>query len=605
MGNQYKNNRNNRKKHQTSLSNLYLLPVLFIIAIVPLIVYVKLVELDGLEATYWHGGTVDIDFFHYYKSMYFIAGSYIGAMIMLIIHSIKSIKFVKSKYYIPLGIYALLVFISALFADDSDVAIRGYMDYFQGVFVLLGYVLFVITIINLVREEKHIKAILGSFIFVGVVVGFISVGQFFGHDIFQTRFGTLLITPKALHDLVEGLQIANSKYSIYATMYNPNYVGSFAALMIPLSFSMYFYNKNIRYAILSILFVGLMVFVGIGSNSRAGILGVSSALILIGILFRKELIKKPLHIVIPFISLILILFGLNIASKGLVFDEIKSLSLPDEIIQAKEKASKSVYIEEMIFDDYNLDILTEENDIHIEFINNELYFTTLDGSLLDIIVDGRRITFVDEKYEEFTFTRSEDMKYYYVNVYGHGFNIWLTIDGFKFQGLSGDLFIPSNPDKIDFLDKYGSLFSSRAYIWSRSIPLLKKYIIIGAGPDMFGIAFPQNDYVGKLNHSSVTSLVLNPHNMYIQTGVNTGVISLIALLTVFGIYLLDSLKLFINKSIQTLNDYIGAGLFASITAYLVTGFFNDQVMSVAPLFYAMLGLGIAINHIIRKDIEES
>jgi hypothetical protein len=84
-------------------------------------------------------------------------------------------------------------------------------------------------------------------------------------------------------------------------------------------------------------------------------------------------------------------------------------------------------------------------------------------------------------------------------------------------------------------------------------------------------------------------------------GINTGVISLIAMLSIFGMYLFDSLKLFINRSFNTFSEYIGAGIFAGVMAYLVTGIFNDQIMSVAPLFYSMLGLGIAINRLIKNS----
>jgi O-antigen ligase len=131
---------------------------------------------------------------------------------------------------------------------------------------------------------------------------------------------------------------------------------------------------------------------------------------------------------------------------------------------------------------------------------------------------------------------------------------------------------------------------------------LKDYIVLGAGPDMFPIAFPQDDYVGKLNALNLRTVVDKPHNMYVQMGVNTGVVSLLAMLSIFGMYVYDSLKLYINRSFDHFTEYIGVGMFASVTAYLVSGFFNDQIISVAPIFYAMLGLGIAINRMIaRKD----
>lgn len=602
MSNQYKKHRKSKlNKTEKSLSNLYLMPVLFIIAIIPLIVFGKVMELDGLEADNWLGGTIHVDFFHYYKSMYFIASSYIGGLILLVLYWLKKLKFIKTKYYIPLAIYSLFTIISAIFADDVDVALRGFIEMFQGVFVLIGYVLFIITIINLVREEKHIKAIIGSFIFVGVVIGLIGVGQYFGHDIFRTEFGRLLILPKELHPLADVLTFTFADYAVYATLYNTNFVGSFAALMIPLSFALYFYQKKIGYAILSILFVGLMVFTGVGSNSRAGILGLIVALILISVLFRKELIHKPLHIIIPFIVLIIVGYGLNVASDGRVINEIKNLSFTKDFSKAQEISDNTVYIEKMIFDDYTLEILTEEQDIHIEFSGNDLHFSTLEGDPLEVVKEGKTITFVDEAFQDFRFIRSSNNAYYSVKIYSHYFNIWLTIDGFKFEGLSGDLFIPSDPDKIEFLEGYGSLFSSRVYIWSRSLPLFKKYMIVGAGPDMFAIAFPQDDYIGKLNYFHILTIASKPHNMYLQTGINTGVISLIALLSIFIMYLYDSLKLFINRSFKTFKDYIGAGMFAGVTAYLVAGIFNDQIMSVAPLFYGMLALGIAINRLIKQS----
>ncbi len=598
-----KNRKSNAYKSQKSLSTLYLLPVLFIIAIVPLIVFAKVMNLDGLEADNWLGGTVHFDFFSYYKAIYFIEAAYIGALLLLILYWLDELDFIKSKYYLPMGIYALFVFISFLFADDIDVALRGFINMGQGIFVLIGYLLFMITIMNLVREDKHIKALIGAFLFVGTIIGLIGVGQYFGHDIFRTSFGQLLILPKELHPLAEELTFSFADFAVYATLYNTNFVGSFAALMIPLSFALYFYQRKLGYAFLSILFVGLMVFVGFGSNSRAGIIGVFAALLLIAILFRREAIKKPLYIIIPFIALIVVGYGLNKVSDGRIVDELKSLNLLDDIRRAEELSGSRAYFEELNFDDYTLEIVTDEKSLHIEFIDNDLLFEDLEGQRIDVLREGRRITFVDEEYQDYVFTRSEDGAYYNVRAYGRSFNIWLTIDGFRFEGLSGELYLPSDPDRLAFVDGYESLFSSRAYIWSRSIPLLKEFIIIGAGPDMYPIAFPQDDYVGKLNALNLRTVVDKPHNMYVQMGVNTGVISLGAMLSIFGMYVLDSFKLFINRKFDSFKDYIGVGLFASVSAYLLSGFFNDQIMSVAPIFYAMLGLGIVVNRMIHHDEE--
>ncbi|HOK49432.1 MAG TPA: O-antigen ligase family protein, partial [Sedimentibacter sp.] len=140
------------------------------------------------------------------------------------------------------------------------------------------------------------------------------------------------------------------------------------------------------------------------------------------------------------------------------------------------------------------------------------------------------------------------------------------------------------------------------YIWSRTIPMLKDTLIIGYGPDNFPMVFPQEDYVGRFNvgNEGMLNIVIDkPHNMYLQTAVNTGVISLLALLAIWGIYIFDSLKIYLKGNMETFAEYMGAATFLSITAYLVAGLFNDSIVSVAPLFWILLGMGIGINKMIK------
>ena len=93
------------------------------------------------------------------------------------------------------------------------------------------------------------------------------------------------------------------------------------------------------------------------------------------------------------------------------------------------------------------------------------------------------------------------------------------------------------------------LGSSRGYIWSRSLPLLKNTLFLGFGPDTFPVYFPQHDYFAKMIFlGNPYNIVDKPHNVYLQTAINTGLISLIALLAMFGIYLLDCARLYYKRS---------------------------------------------------------
>src|SRR5690606_8579420 len=99
-----------------------------------------------------------------------------------------------------------------------------------------------------------------------------------------------------------------------------------------------------------------------------------------------------------------------------------------------------------------------------------------------------------------------DGSYYYMNNYGRPDKI-ITAPHALFSGYEG-------------------YASGRGYIWSRTLPLLKKHIILGSGADTYMIAFPQQDYVGLSNYGYGDQLVTKPHNLYLQVGVQTGLLSL-------------------------------------------------------------------------------
>jgi hypothetical protein len=52
---------------------------------------------------------------------------------------------------------------------------------------------------------------------------------------------------------------------------------------------------------------------------------------------------------------------------------------------------------------------------------------------------------------------------------------------------------------------------------------------------------------------------------------------------------------------DSLNNFVGASCLVSIIGYLTAGIFNDHIVSVAPLFWMILGLGISINFKIKRD----
>jgi O-antigen ligase len=151
-------------------------------------------------------------------------------------------------------------------------------------------------------------------------------------------------------------------------------------------------------------------------------------------------------------------------------------------------------------------------------------------------------------------------------------------------------------------ERFESFGSNRGYIWSRTVPVLKKTILLGYGPDTFPIYFPQYDYLGKLRNYGVGGMFVDKaHNMYLQTAMNSGVISLLALLSLFGIYFVSSIRLFIREKFEAFLPCAGLACFTAFCGYVFAGLFNDSTISVAPVFWVIFGLGIGINLKLAKD----
>uniref|UniRef100_UPI00356ABE07 O-antigen ligase family protein n=1 Tax=Ilyobacter sp. TaxID=3100343 RepID=UPI00356ABE07 len=145
--------------------------------------------------------------------------------------------------------------------------------------------------------------------------------------------------------------------------------------------------------------------------------------------------------------------------------------------------------------------------------------------------------------------------------------------------------------RVEFFDGYEKKGSSRVYIWSRSIPKIFEKPVFGHGQDTFPLVFPQNDFFGKkLSFGMKSILVDKPHNYFIQVALNNGIPALLVVGFLFLFYFYDSLKSFAVKK-----DVFNVCIFLSVFSYFVTCFFNDSVVSVAPLFWTLLAVGICLN----------
>ncbi len=154
------------------------------------------------------------------------------------------------------------------------------------------------------------------------------------------------------------------------------------------------------------------------------------------------------------------------------------------------------------------------------------------------------------------------------------------------------------------MEKFGT---GRGFIWSRSLPVAFKSMIVGSGSDTFILVFPQNDLRGKLLY--INNIFINvdkAHSIYLQYWINTGFLSLIGYL----IILISTIIIAINSMLETGKDknvhklsllsdnerfkvIMILGFICSIVGYSVSGLTADQNIVVSPLYWSIVGICIS------------
>lgn len=591
-----------RRLYTEKTSKVVLLPIALAISVVQLIVFMKIDWLSELVKNNWYGDDYYSDFFSYYKSKWVIIFTVAAIVFFLVYSLVKGFKFNKSFLYIPAAAYALLIIISTVTSEHKEVALNGFVARYEGMWVLLCYLILMVITFNLVKDESQIKFLLGVLLISAAIIALIGTFQFFDMDIFRTDLGKLAILPKEFKASREGLEFTFAESNVYSTFSNPNYVGSYVALLLPIAFVAFLVFKKIYMKIAAGLLMIILLISLIGSRSSAGIVGVIFSGILALIIFRKEIFKRKWIPITVAAGVIIAFIGVNLATGGAVVNRIKG--------EVKGAVNGDPYynLKDIIFESNSVSIVSETATLVIKVDEEEQFqFYDENNNIIKTKIDKREndsyIRFYDSKYFNIYNSLTIEGPLIRVNQKYSSFPLYAMGDGtIRLIGLRGEpIIMIEKPETFGFIGKE-TIGTSRGYIWSRTLPLLKNAFLKGFGPDNYSLAFPQYDYIGKLRafRNGTNVIVDKPHNMYLQIATNTGVLSLIAFLALAGIYVIQSFITYvkIEKNFMT---FAGAGIFLAICGYLVTSFFNDSVVGIAPIFWVLLGLGFICNKMVRKQ----
>lgn len=590
---------------------------------------------------YWSDSTdtsLIIDLFSFWKTLLVLCAACLAVVIMIASYFKGDIRFKKSFLYIPAVVYVVFVLISLFGSKYNYFALRGTSEHFEGTVVLLAYIMMVFFLFNMVDNERRTKCVLYSALIFTCMANLLGVTQALGHDFLNTTAGQKLMTFNynmgggiSAWDLID-ITAANGgnlfKFAftdgeVYQTVYNINYVPLYLSLLIPVSamlFIHFFVNGTAKKKTVSVLFLGLFglyLYNFFAANSASGYFGLLAIFIAALIIFHKELKKwiKPLLCLLVVLGLVMGLLAdrwlpeirsvFAMASKTVVsfvyadgpsmtiedFDNTPaSLYAPVDYVETKDK--------QIVFSINGNEIVVTRDDEHSSYNitdgeGSQLYFTAVEG-------EESTYQILDERFHDYAkIGIASDNEFYYIIISTSGHDWYFRYDGetFLYQNVAGKE-TPLYKVPHSGLIKDYSFGSFRGRIWATTIPMLKHYVIKGAGADCFTFAFPQNDYATLYNQSEGREMNLvtdKAHNIYMQYWVNTGLISLLSWLALVGFYLVGAVKSFRKHGFNDFCDFANGGIFCGIIGFLATAFFNDGSVSTMPMFYTMLGTGLAIN----------
>lgn len=586
-------------KSATSSSAIHLFPILFIITILPLII--RFYEYDPKLNQYpWFSDITEfIDTFLYYKQIFFIITCAI--MLLAIIYKFFSNnrKLQFSAILYPMFVYGLLAFLSTLFSKHPSYGFSGTFEQFESVFVLIGYVIVLAYTFLYIRTENDLKKINHYFLIGILILSILGLSQAFGHDLLRTNFIKKFYIPSADWANLDSITFNFPLKTAFLTLYNPNYVGVYTAFVIPILISLLITEKNVKYRITYAFALLCMTITLISSGSAAGLLSAIITVIATVFIFRKKLFqhkKIAISITLIFSAAVLCIFFLK-------FDTIKSA------INSKISLVKSTYDISDIKTDKDLELTYKGNKLLLNytFDNSQIDLTLKDSNnnTLPFHTAGtsNQMQIDDERYKDITITPV---------MYNNVLCMNLTIEGkdWVFTNQTGDdtFYYLNNKGKFDkivnadsaIFTGYERLVSGRGYIWSRSIPLLKNNIILGGGADSFVFEFPQNDYLNFYNSGFEGQTLTKPHSLYLQVGIQTGLLSLIAMLVFYIMYFISSIRLYLKCNFDSYWEKTGAAYFLGSISYMIVCISNDSTVTVAPVFWTIIGIGVAINYKLSK-----
>lgn len=588
-------------KQNEKPSNKLLAPIILMMGFVPLIVHMFQYNANLSQYDWFSNGSDDqTDFFFACKMIAIIIIGVTMVAILAYRYFRKNANFRFENSFYMLFLYAMFVIMSALFSTHKYWVVRGMHALFEPVWVVFTYILLCYYTYNYVREEKQVKIILpiaGIGMFFVTLIG---VFQYYGFDFFKSSLGKHVISNISFWNDLDQLSFKFADRTSYTTLYNPNFLSFYFGMLIPLIACLWLAVRKVWQKIALVIAEILCIICLKGSGSDSGWMAIALGVVILVLVLASRK-KRTFGIVLA----IMIVGGIVMLAAG---GKTETGARIKDTITGTYHMKDRYTVREIRVDDDSAVVNMKGNDLHIAY-------SVVDGQAQPICWDenGAQVNLValgDEnnnyQINDARFTDvyiqpilladeypavmaiADNITWRFINIDG---------DGYYYCNAAGKLVRPEAVSNADVF--YDDAMSGRGHIWNMTIPLLGKHVFMGSGANTYMLEYPQDDYVAQ-EYIYGNSLQIKAHCWYLQQWIETGLIGTLALLVFLGWYVVRSIRIYRRVDLHDNMSWIGIGLFAAILVYLIAGVANDSNVCTAPMFWGMLGLGLAVNRMLAE-----
>lgn len=581
-----------------------LIPAILTFSWIPLIMHLYSYD-TGLSNFPWASDELKnvTDTFLYYKMIAVITIGLIMLSIILYCRIIKHLTLPFEYSFVFLFAYGICVGLSAFFSDFKTFAIFGSYEMFESAPAIISYIIFCYYMYFIIRNSNDLNTFfIASSIGICLLLA-IGTGQLIGHDLFNSTLGKKLITNPDMWSSLDQLTVTTGKHLVYATLYNPNFVAGYCIMLIPVVIAILSIAKSMTSRLIVGLFLILFTLCLFGSQSFSGILGLAAGTI-VGLIILLSKCKNH------FIFVALLIFAILISTPFVFQNKAK---ITDAFVTPCFDLEKDCPISAI---DTTIDGVT----FHFKNEGPLTFYYTLDSNNNFIPAfrnaSGNILNITRSDGEEPTYSLDDASTYGPISVtlslsgkWGQYVTIDIIDTSFRFTNASGygyqyinefDRAVAfENPEKNTLFPN--GLLSYRGIIWDYIIPVAKeKSMLLGTGANTTVAVYPQDAYLEKHFLQTESRLDVKAHNFYLQQWLEEGLLALLLLIIFFGCYIVKFTRIFRRSNLNDPLVRIGFGIFIGIIAELFSFFVNDSNINTSPVFWILLGTGMAVNKMLSE-----